>query len=65
MDGIEVSQSRKSLLTESSISSQIRSNSDIQEIAKWQFYKRTHPPLLLASLIIFSALGPYPYPKEI
>jgi hypothetical protein len=63
--GIEVSHSLKSLWILSLSSSIIRSNSGSQLTHKWQFYKSTHPPLAYCSLIIFSALGPYPYPREI
>lgn len=47
------------------MSSQIRSNSLIQEAAKWQFYNKTQPPFWRAALIIFSAFGPCPWPREI
>ncbi len=64
-EGILVSQSLKSLCLVSSIDSTILSNSDIQETAKWQFIKRTQPPLVRLSSIIFAALLPCPRPSEI
>lgn len=44
------------------ISSSIAS---IQETARWQFCRNTQFPVLIASLIIFSAMGPCPWPREI
>ncbi len=37
----------------------------IQLEARWQFYNKTQPPVLIVSLIIFSTCSPYPCPKEI
>jgi hypothetical protein len=34
-------------------------------MARWQFYNNTHPPFYCSSLIIFSAFGPCPCPREI
>ncbi len=42
----------------------MRSSFGIQEGYKWQFCSRTHPPLIFASSIAFSALGPWSYPSE-
>lgn len=38
---------------------------NIQETARWQFCKNTQFPDFIASLIIFSAIGPCPCPSEI
>lgn len=37
----------------------------MNDFPKWQFYRITHPPDLIAELITASATGPYPYPKDI
>lgn len=37
----------------------------IQDMARWQFWRRTHPPLAFASFIMFSALLSYPWPNDI
>jgi hypothetical protein len=61
--GIDVSHNLKSLWILSFRSSTILSNSGNQLTQRWQFYNNTHPPLAYYSLIIFSAFGPYPYPR--
>lgn len=38
---------------------------NIHETAKWQFCRNTQFPVFIASLIIFSAIGPCPCPNEI
>jgi len=63
--GIEVSHNLKSLCLVSSIYSTIASRAGIQETAKWQFMRSTHPPRFKLSLIITWALGPCPRPNEI
>lgn len=40
------------------------SMANIQETARWQFCRKTHLPLFSASWIIFSAIGPWPWPNE-
>lgn len=37
----------------------------IQVTDKWQFCKTTHSPVFCPSWIIFSATGPWPWPREI
>ena len=61
--GILVSQSLKSLCMLSLSSSTILSNSGSQLTHRWQFCNKTQPPLAYCSFIIFSAFGPYPYPR--
>ena len=50
-DGAVVSHILKSLLQDSGIFSKIDSNLGINEAAKWQFYKNTHLPFSIPSLI--------------
>lgn len=63
--GILVSHNLKSLWLLSSKFSTIYSSFGINDVAKWQFMRRTHPPLVAASIIIFSAFLSWPLPSEI
>lgn len=40
------------------------SMANIQETARWQFCRKTHFPFFSAARIIFSAIGPWPWPSE-
>ena len=51
LDGAVVSHSLKSLLQESLIASNSVSSFGIKEEAKWQFYKKTHLPYSIPSLM--------------
>lgn len=42
----------------------ISSMGNNQETARWQFWRKIHLPLIRASKIIFSAIGPWPWPNE-
>mmetsp|Transcript_49832 Transcript_49832/g.161161 ORF Transcript_49832/g.161161 Transcript_49832/m.161161 type:complete len:248 (+) Transcript_49832:1577-2320(+) len=48
-----------------SSSSTMASSRGIHDTERWQFCKMTHMPCSLPSLIAASALGPWPWPKEI
>ena len=63
--GIEVSHNRKSPWVLSLKSSTSFSKSDIQDAAKWQFWRRIQYPFTSASFISYWALGPWPCPREI
>ena len=64
--GYDVNQSLKSgCVVLGFNSSQILSKVVIQETAKWQFWRTTHPPSTHYYVIFFYAKGPWPYPNEI
>mmetsp|Transcript_4017 Transcript_4017/g.8831 ORF Transcript_4017/g.8831 Transcript_4017/m.8831 type:complete len:235 (-) Transcript_4017:315-1019(-) len=65
-DGIAVSHSRKSgCSTAGSKFSTSASILGIHETARWQFWRRSHAPVLDARVILRSAIGPCPCPSEI
>lgn len=64
-DGQLVSQRRKfGWHVSGERSSQIFSRVDIQDTARWQFCKHTQVPSFMAERIIFTAIGPWPCPRE-
>ena len=65
-EGILVSHSLKfGLAVSLSMPSWMRYRSGINDGARWQFCRRTHFPSAIAFLIVFSAIYPWPCPREI